>query len=320
MATKKRSEVLEQLPKACCDESAAADFLEHKRWGETPRCPLCGSVNVYQMKDRMTGERSKRYLWRCRDCSKMYTVRTGTVMAESLLPLTVWCTAIWAACCSKNGVSAKELERRCQINYRSALFVLNRIRHAVAPAPNPPKLSGEVEVDEHYSGGSWKNRRKADRIKNPSGRGRGTRKIPVLAVIERGGEVRTRVVPSVNGENLRSFFTDHVEKGSRILTDSYAPYRHIAPKYGRHEYVPHSMGEYVSPTDPTCHSNGVESFFARVKRTISGTHHSVSPEHLDRYLSGIGYMHNTRKLDDGERVVDCVKRLEGRRLMYKDPA
>lgn len=320
MATKKQSEVIQQLPVACSDEAQAVAFLEQRRWGDHPCCPECGSTDVYAMKDRKTGERNKRYLWRCRSCSKQYSVRTGTVMAESLLPLTVWCTIIWAACSSKNGVSAMEISRRCQINYRSALFALNRVRHAVAPNPQPPKLSGEVEVDEFYSGGSAKNRRLADRIKNPSKRGRGTRKVPVLAVIERGGEVRTRVVPDVTGATIKNFIEDHVERGSKIHTDDYYAYRKIASPHGKHRVVKHSLGEYVSRYDPTVHSNGVESFFARVKRTITGTHHAVSKEHLARYLSGIGYLHNTRHLDDGERVVDCVKRLEGRRLMYRDPA
>src|ERR1043165_2938750 len=99
---------VEELPVACASESAAADWIERKRWGDTPCCPKCGSIAVYKMTDRKTGERSARFLWRCRDCKSRYTCRTGTVLEESLIPLRKWVRVFWEATASKNGVSALE--------------------------------------------------------------------------------------------------------------------------------------------------------------------------------------------------------------------
>src|ERR1043165_4917157 len=107
-----QTELIERLPLACANEAAAVEFLEAERWGNEPYCPHCGAVgNCYKMTDRNTGERNKRFLWKCRDCSKMYTVRTGTVYAESLIPLHKWCRALWECASAKNGCSALELSR-----------------------------------------------------------------------------------------------------------------------------------------------------------------------------------------------------------------
>jgi len=122
-----KSEVIAEIPLACSDELAAVEFFEFHRWGNTPSCVKCGSVSVYPMKDAATGERSKRYLWRCRDCKEQYTVRIGTVYEESRLPMRHWAYAFWRACTSKKGVSALEIQRHCQISYKSALFLMNRL-------------------------------------------------------------------------------------------------------------------------------------------------------------------------------------------------
>lgn len=147
---RKTSPLLEALRAAAVDDQAAVEFLEARRWGDFPACPLFGSVAVYQMRSR-DGQRNKDRRWRCRDCRRMYTVRTGTVMEESRLPLRVWCHAFWRACSSKRGVSAKQIERECEISYKSALFVMHRIRAGVADLA-APKLSGDVEADETYVG------------------------------------------------------------------------------------------------------------------------------------------------------------------------
>src|SRR5271154_577944 len=149
-----RSEIIEALPKACSDERLAVEFIEARRWGDTPCCAKCGSVNVYKMADAKTGERSSRFLWRCRDCKKTYTARTGTVFEESLIPLRHWCYAFWRVSVSKKGVAALEIMRQCQISYKSALFMMHRVRFALAPKPGTPaKFTGTVEVDETYCGG-----------------------------------------------------------------------------------------------------------------------------------------------------------------------
>src|ERR1022692_2469250 len=183
------SPVIDQIPLACSDELTAVEFLEYQRWGNTPCCVKCGSVAVYQMKDAKTGERSKRYLWRCRDCKEQYTVRIGTVYEESRLPMRHWAYAFWRGATSKKGVSALEIKRHCQISYKSALFLMNRIRFAMAPDGTEPKLSGIVECDETYIGP------RKPRYKGTSRRGRGTSKTPVFVAVERNGRIRRRIVP-----------------------------------------------------------------------------------------------------------------------------
>ena len=148
-----KSETIGKIPLTCSDELTAVEFLEAQRWGDTPSCIHCGSIRVYKMIDAATGERNKRFLWRCHDCKKQFTVRLGTVYEESRIPLKVWCYAFWRAATSKKGVAALEISRQCQISYKSALFLMNRIRFAIAPDIDDPKLSGIVEVDETYVGG-----------------------------------------------------------------------------------------------------------------------------------------------------------------------
>ncbi len=148
-----KSEIIEAIPVACADESAAVEFFEAVRWADNPTCVHCASANVYKMLDPKTGNRNERYLWRCRDCGKQYTVRIGMVCEESRIPLRHWAYAFWRAATSKKGVAALEIMRHCQISYKSALFLMNRIRFAMAPDTDNPKLTGTVECDETYVGG-----------------------------------------------------------------------------------------------------------------------------------------------------------------------
>ncbi len=144
-----KSEVIEVIPLACSDEDVAVEFFEWRRWGSTPRCAHCGRENVRKMMDSKTGKRNKRYLWRCHDCKKQYTVRIGAVYEESRLPMRHWAYAFWRAATSKKGVAALEIMRHCQITHKSALFLMNRIRFAMAPEPEESKLTGIVECDEN---------------------------------------------------------------------------------------------------------------------------------------------------------------------------
>src|SRR6202167_5227016 len=183
-----KSPTVAEIPLACSDELAAVEFFERQRWGDNPCCVKCGSLAVYKMADAKTGERSKRYLWRCRDCKEQYTVRIGTVYEESRLPMRHWAYAFWRGATSKKGVSALEIKRQCQISYKSALFLMNRIRFAMSPDADEPKLTGTVECDEKYIGA------RRPRYKGTSKKGRGTSKIPVFVAVERNGRIRRRVV------------------------------------------------------------------------------------------------------------------------------
>src|SRR5438552_11072110 len=144
--------VIAALPFACQDEKAAVEFIEKQRWGSKPVCPLCGGVLPYQMKDSKTGERQANFRWRCHDCKGQYTVRKGTVLEDSAIPLMHWCFGFWRASTSKKGVSALEIHRQTGLSYKSSLFLLHRIRYAMQEGPGEP-LKGDVEVDELFVGG-----------------------------------------------------------------------------------------------------------------------------------------------------------------------
>jgi transposase-like protein len=149
--TASQDDVLRELPKACSDERAAVEFFEAQRWPNGAFCARCASVDVYPMMGRKTSERQANYRWRCRDCNKQFTVRAGTIMEESLVPLTVWACAFWQACAGKKGVSAKQLERQTGVSYKTALYILHRIRWAMVETCGEP-LTGAVEVDETHVG------------------------------------------------------------------------------------------------------------------------------------------------------------------------
>lgn len=147
--------VVNAIPLACSNEKAAVEFMEAQRWGKHPACPMCGSLSVYQMLDRKTKERQKNFRWRCNDCKDQYTVRKGTVLEDSAIPYRHWCYAFWRAATSKKGVSALEIKRQTALTYKSSLFLLNRIRHAMEETSGAPPLGSKgeiVEVDETYWG------------------------------------------------------------------------------------------------------------------------------------------------------------------------
>jgi transposase-like protein len=305
-----KSAIVAEIPEACSNELAAVEFFERQRWGNTPCCVKCGSVAVYQMKDAKTGERSKRYLWRCHDCKEQYTVRIGTVYEESRLPLRHWAYAFWRGATSKKGVSALEIQRHCQISYKSALFLMNRIRFAMAPdLETAAPLQGIVEVDETYVGGK-------PRYPGNNKRGRGTKKTPVFAAVERGGDIRRFVVADVTGKTLKDAIRKVVDPRARIMSDENSSYSGIGKEFaGGHETTTHSAKEYARGD---VHSNTAESSFALVKRGIIGTYHNVSKEYLHRYLWQFDFVWNTRKMNDGERTIAAIKASEGKRLMYSE--
>ena len=298
-----KSAIIEALPKACSDELLAVEFIEARRWGDLPCCPKCGDTNVYKMVNAKTGGRSKRFLWRCRGCKKMYTVRTGTVFEESLIPLRHWCYAFWRVSVSKKGVAAMEIMRQCQITYKSALFMLHRIRFGLAPKAGtaPKKLKGIVECDETYVGG--KPRRGAPRIKYSTKRA-------VFGAVSRGGDIHRRTLCTVTGRNIKHAVRECVSRKATLMTDEANVYRGLGLEFrGGHHTVMHTAGEYARGNVTT---NTIESSFAILKRGLMGIHHAVSKDHLHRYLAHYDFLWNTRKLNDGERADAAFKLAEGK--------
>jgi transposase-like protein len=306
---KTKSAILGALRSAAISEPLAATFLERQRWEDCPACPRCGDVSVYQMIGR-DGQRNKDYRWRCRGCKQLFTVRTGTPLEESRLPLRVWVYAIWKACSSKKGISALQLSREMEITHKSALFVLRRIRHGMGEVA-PDKLTGTIEVDEVYVGGR-------PRYKYVSKKGRGTSKTPVVAVVQRGGDVRFQMMERITGENIGKFVAEYANLTCRVITDELPVYRKPAKQFeGGHEVVKHKIGEYVR-VGTDVHSNTVEGVFSLIRRGVMGTFHSVSRKHLPNYLNEFQFRWNTRKLDDGERVAKAIKAIDGKRLEYRE--
>ena len=223
------SEVIGEMPAVCADETLAFEFFEKQMWGDTPRCAHCGDKNVYQMRDLKTGQRNKRFLWRCHACKKQFTVRIGTVLEESRIPLRHWAYAMWRMSTSKKGVAALEIKRHCQITYRAALFLLHRIRFAMTPADGTAaKLKGAVECDETYVGG--KPRHGTGKHKT----GRGTEKVPVFGMVENGGSIKRMVVADVSGKTLKAAIREHVDKSAVIMTDEWPSYRGLHKEFAGH--------------------------------------------------------------------------------------
>ena len=198
-----------------------------------------------------------------------------------------------------------------EITHKSALFVLRRIRHGLKD-DRTEKLSGTVEVDETFHGP------RKPRYKGTSKRGRGTSKVPILAAVERGGNVRFQVMDRLTAKDLNKMMVESADLSCRIISDEYAPYKIAASKFrGGHEHVNHSRKEYVRKgTD--IHSNTVESVFSLFKRGVVGTFHSISKKHLPNYLNEFEFRWDTRNMDDGLRVSTAIRRVDGKRLKYRE--
>jgi transposase-like protein len=314
--------ILQALPEACCDELKAVEFMEVQRWGDHPACPRCGSLDVYMMKDKTGAQRQSDFRWLCRDCKKagakaQFTVRTNTVFEDSKIPLRHWCFAYWRAATSKKGVSALEIHRQTGLSYKSSLFMLHRIRFGMSgSAPEMLGAGGkDVECDETYVGG-----RERYYGKGVTGRpGPRSNKPCVMALVERGGSVKTMLAGSVTGKTFKQMVRENVDRSARILTDEAMHYRGIGKEFARgHESVKHQNHEYVR-TGTDIHSNTVEGFFSIVKRGLDGIYHSVSKKHLPLYLNEFSYRYNRRGMEDGERTATAIRLSEGKRLMYKEP-
>lgn len=315
----KNDEILGEIPEACANEKAAVEFFEKRRWKHGVACPCCGSVDVYQMKDSKTGERQADFRWRCRDCKKQYTVRTGTVYEDSRIPMRHWAYGFWRASTSKKGISALEIHRQTGISYKSSLFMLHRIRFAMGDSA-PEQIGqnhGIVEVDETYVGGKIRHPNYHSGIEREDGRLTWQdNKQPVLAMVERGGKVKTRAIANVTARNVQAIMRENIDKSARIATDQSVVYPGCGKHFtSGHLAVNHSKKEYVRGE---VHTNTVEGFFASVKRGLNGIYHSVSKEHLHRYLAEFEFRYNNRDIEDGARTEAAIKGAEGKRLTYRE--
>lgn len=209
-------------------EDDARAFLESLRWPEGAVCPRCGADKPYTLKGK-EGSKSpvRKGVYKCRQCRKQFTVTVGTIFEDSHIPLSKWLLAIHLMCASKKGISAHQLHRMLGLAYKSAWFMCHRIRYAMSRPPLVDKLSGIVEADETLIGGKP---RAGDVKSRKDARMWAERKPKVLSLVERGGDVRSMVIPRVTAENLRGILLSHVDTGARLMTDGWRPYRKVDRK------------------------------------------------------------------------------------------
>ena len=302
-------------------ESDAYLFMESIRWANGVVCPHCGSIashyfltpkNTVSRKTR-TGTMSQRRVWKCRDCRKQFSVITGTVMHGSKASLRIWLFVIFEMAANKNGIAAYEIQRKYGIANRTAWFMCHRVREAMIKR-DPSKMLGIVVADETYIGGDPRNMHAAQREARLV-EGVWSDKTPVVALIDTtSGEVRSRVVADVTGKTLRTVISENVDMARSILhTDSAHAYKSIGKDMAGHEYVNHTVGEYVRQGVST---NKAENYFSQLKRSLDGTHHHVSKQHLPHYLSEFDFRYSTRGLTDTARMNRLVGQMAGRRLTY----
>jgi transposase-like protein len=317
------------IAKKFSDESAAYVKLEEMRWPNGPECPHCGSTNrAYFIKPTngsrrtSTGKVSYRRIWKCAECRKKFSVLVGTIFERSQVPLSKWLMALYMMSASKNGVAAYEVHRTLGVTQKTAWFMLHRIREAMKRGEIAEAMSGTIVSDETWVGGDPKYRH-ASRASSknpvpvrPGERNWSTDKTPVLSLINtETGEIRSRVVPDVTGATLGKAIGEQVNiTTSRLQTDSSPSYGQIGREFISHETVNHHQGEYVRGNVTTNHAEG---YFSQLKRSVDGTHHHVSREHLPRYLAEFDFRYSTRKMSDTERMERMVTQTAGRRLTYR---
>ena len=279
-----------------------------RRWPDGAVCPRCGSKNVLFLE--------KYNRWHCREKhdAPQFTLKTGTIMEDSPIGLDKWLMAMWQVVNSKNGISSCEVARAIGVTQKTAWFLDHRIRAAMQDEHNGGKIGGEIEVDEMFIGGKARNMHKDRKQRAQITSGRITGKTVVFGVLERGKTVRTTVVDDRTKASIQPFVKEHVDAGSNIYSDEHGDFWRMDALYN-HEVVNH-MEQYVNGN---VHTNGIENFWACLKRTINGTYVSVEPFHLFRYLDEQAFRYNNRKpMDDGDRFSYFVRKIVGKRLMYKE--
>jgi transposase-like protein len=284
-------------------------FMVALRWPDgNVRCPQCDSERVAYL--------AKARVWKCyaKHPRAKFSLKTGTIFEDSALPLDKWVTAVWLIVDCKNGISSYEVARDLGVSQKSAWHMMHRIRFALH-GESLGKFSGEVEADETFIGGKARNMHIAQRKRRITGTG-GKDKTAVMGILERGGKVRTIVIPNRKKQALQTEVKKHVEAGAALYTDALLSYDGLEGDYA-HLVIDHAV-QYV---DGKIHTNGLENFWCLLKRGINGTYVSVEPFHLFRYLDEQSFRYNNRAtpdnpMNDFDRFKMAMSQIMGKRLTW----
>ena len=302
------------------DETKAREWLEARVWPNGPVCPHCGNVDQEKI-TALAGKAHRPGLYQCAECREQFTVTVKTVFERSKIPLSKWLAALFLLTASKKGVSAHQIHRSLAVSYKTAWFMMHRLREALRSGGLDP-LGGEgkiVEADETYHGNVAIENRKTQ---TTGGRpyikkGRAANKRAIVSLVERGGNVRSFHVAVADGETVAKIVNENIHHESRLHTDESRLYIKPGANFAKHETVVHSHKEYARGDVNT---NSVEGYFSIFKRGMKGVYQHCGEKHLHRYLAEFDFRYNTRTalgFSDGERAALAMKGAEGKRLTYR---
>ena len=283
-------------------EESAREWFENQVWPDGRHCPRCGSTRTKEASHK------KMPYW-CTDCRSYFSVKTGSVMEGSLLPLRKWAFAIYLHLTSLKGVSSMKLHRDIGVTQKTAWFMLQRIREAWNSG-DLEQFVGPIEVDETYMGGKERNKHKSKKLK--AGRGTVGKTAVVGAKDRKTNKIKAAVVKATDAKTLQGFVLATAIAGATVYTDDAAAYKGMPFE---HASVRHSVGEYV---DGMAHTNGIESFWSMLKRAHKGVYYKISAKHLQRYVNEFAGRHGIRELGTLDQMQDVVVGMVGKRLMYRD--